>query len=189
MATDTAQTSTETEATVTDATATDVSKAAEKDWQAEAEKWKALSRKHEEQSKANADKASRLDELEEASKTELEKAQARADAAEKALVEAKADAERATVLGRYTLTDEDRESLAGVPLDKLDTLAARLAAPPVVAKAPSTDGQGTVGAPIDSDAEGDLDARIEEARKAGNTRKALSLTNQKLAAAAASQKG
>lgn len=52
------------------------------DAQADAEKWKALSRKHEDQSKANADKAKRLDELETANQTELERETARAEAAE-----------------------------------------------------------------------------------------------------------
>lgn len=46
----------------------------EKDWQAEAEKWKALARKHEGSAKANADAAKRLAEIEEANKTDLEKA-------------------------------------------------------------------------------------------------------------------
>lgn len=54
----------------------------DKDWKAEAEKWKALSRKHEDTSKANADKARRLDELEEASKTEQQKLEERAAKAE-----------------------------------------------------------------------------------------------------------
>lgn len=64
-----------------------------KDYEAEASKWKALARKHEEQSKANADKARRFDELEESQKTELEKA---ADRAAKA--EAKAAELQAAVL-------------------------------------------------------------------------------------------
>lgn len=45
-----------------------------KDWQAEAEKWKSLSRKNEETAKANAAAAKRLEELEAASKSELERA-------------------------------------------------------------------------------------------------------------------
>lgn len=36
----------------------------ETDWRAEAEKWKALSRKNEERARANADKAARFDEIE-----------------------------------------------------------------------------------------------------------------------------
>jgi hypothetical protein len=46
----------------------------EKDWAAEAEKWKALARKHEGTAKANADAAKRLAEIEDANASELEKA-------------------------------------------------------------------------------------------------------------------
>lgn len=59
--------------------------AKETDWKAEAEKWKSLSRKNEDAAKANAAKAKRLDEIEEANKSELDKATARAEAAEQAL--------------------------------------------------------------------------------------------------------
>jgi hypothetical protein len=45
-----------------------------KDWQAEAEKWKSLSRKNEEAAKANSAAAKRLEELEAASKSDLERA-------------------------------------------------------------------------------------------------------------------
>lgn len=50
----------------------------DKDPSAEVEKWKALARKHEANSKANADAARRLAELEESSKTDAEKAVAAA---------------------------------------------------------------------------------------------------------------
>lgn len=69
----------------------------EKDWAAEAAKWKALARKHEDASKANADKAKRLDELEESQKTELQKAADRAAAAEAKVAEIEARAMRAEV--------------------------------------------------------------------------------------------
>lgn len=45
------------------------------DWEKEAKKWKELSRKNETAAKANSEKAKRLDEIEEASKSELQKAQ------------------------------------------------------------------------------------------------------------------
>ena len=45
-----------------------------KDWQAETEKWKALARKHEGTAKANADAAKRLGQIEDQSKSELERA-------------------------------------------------------------------------------------------------------------------
>lgn len=66
------------------------------DLAAEVEKWKAMSRKNEARAQENADKAKRLDEIEEANKSELEKLQARAEAAEAMIAERdKADAARA----------------------------------------------------------------------------------------------
>lgn len=53
--------------------------------QAEIEKWKALSRKNEAQAKENLEKAKRLDEIEEANKTELQKLQDALAVAEKKL--------------------------------------------------------------------------------------------------------
>lgn len=49
---------------------------------ADVDKWKAMSRKHEKDAIANADKAKRLDALEESQKTELQKLADRAEAAE-----------------------------------------------------------------------------------------------------------
>ena len=46
----------------------------DKDWQAEAEKWKSLSRKNEETAKTNAAAAKRLEEIEQANASDLEKA-------------------------------------------------------------------------------------------------------------------
>jgi hypothetical protein len=61
---------TETTTTETTTTAAD----AGKDWQAEAEKWKAQSRKHEAEAKAGKTAKARLDEIEAANQTEAEKA-------------------------------------------------------------------------------------------------------------------
>lgn len=62
----------------------------DKDWQAEAEKWKSLSRKNEETAKANAAAAKRLEEIEAASASELEKAikKARQEGAEEVTTKA-----------------------------------------------------------------------------------------------------
>lgn len=60
------------------------------DLQAEVDKWKALSRQNEAQAKANADKARRFDELEEANKSELQKAQDALTAANQRAAEAEA---------------------------------------------------------------------------------------------------
>ncbi|MFG1683502.1 DUF4355 domain-containing protein [Nonomuraea sp. NPDC049269] len=56
--------------------------AASKDWQAEAAKWKNLARKHETTAKTNADAAKRLTEIEDAQKSEQQRLQDRATAAE-----------------------------------------------------------------------------------------------------------
>lgn len=103
--------------------------AAEKDWKAEAEKWKAFARKHEDTAKANAEKAKRFDEFEESQKTELQKA---ADAA--AAAKAEADATRAELARmqaavKHQLSEEDLELLGshGTP-EEIDARAERLAA-------------------------------------------------------------
>lgn len=69
----------------------------EPDWKAEAERWKALSRKNEERAKANAAKAKQLDEIEERSKTEMQKAVERAEAAERRAADLQVQAVRARV--------------------------------------------------------------------------------------------
>lgn len=89
-----------TDTTVTETDQTDASeaaKAAEKDWQAEAAKWKAFARKHEDTAKANADKARRFDEFEESQKTEQQRLADRATAAEAKVAEIEARALRAEV--------------------------------------------------------------------------------------------
>lgn len=53
------------------------------DYAAEAAKWKALARRHEDAAKANAAAAKRLTEIEEAAKSDLQKATERAEAAER----------------------------------------------------------------------------------------------------------
>lgn len=62
---------------------------------AEVEKWKALSRKHEDRAKANADAADRLKALEDKDKSEVQKLTDRATAAEKAAEAARKEAEEA----------------------------------------------------------------------------------------------
>lgn len=72
------------------------------DWEAETSKWKALARKHEQSAKANADAAKRLTAIEDAQKTEQQRLQERAQAAEReltALQSANARLRAATVYG------------------------------------------------------------------------------------------
>lgn len=125
------------------------------DLAAEVAKWKALSRKNEQQAKENAEKARKFDEVEEANKTELEKIQARADAAEKKLAELAAK-EQAEELRKAVAKEkgfEDRKipvsALRGKTREELEAHADELLAiAPDPAPAPSADGQGETGKPI-----------------------------------------
>lgn len=65
--------------------------------QADAEKWKAFSRKNEDEKKANAEKARLYDELAEKNKSEQEKLAERAERAEKELQSFKQQQERETL--------------------------------------------------------------------------------------------
>jgi hypothetical protein len=89
-------TTTDTTSDTDAATATDTGETG-KDWAAEAEKWKSLARKHEQQSKANADKARQYDELEEAQKSEQQKLIERAEKAERLAAEVEARAMRVEI--------------------------------------------------------------------------------------------
>lgn len=132
--------------------------------EADAEKWKAMSRKNEERAAANAEKAKKLDELEESGKSELEKERARAEKAEKALAEREeADAKAKAEADAKAETEKVRAEVAktkGIPAAVLagsskeefekhaDALIeAGLKATP----APSDDGQGDNGKPVGSD--------------------------------------
>ena len=111
---------------------------------AEVEKWKALARKNEARAKENADKAKRLDDLEEAQKSETEKPVARAEAAEAKLAERdKADA--AQKLAKEVAEAKglaDPAVLAGATREELEAHADRiLALMPEKPKA-ATDGTG-----------------------------------------------
>lgn len=90
----------------------------EKDWQAEARKWKSLSRKHESQAKANADAAKRLKELEDKDKSESERL---ADE----LKAAKAEGQKATH-GMLRLEVALDKAPEGMPVSRVRKLAARL---------------------------------------------------------------
>jgi hypothetical protein len=129
---------------------------------ADAEKWKALSRKNEERADENFDKAKRFDELEEQNRTELEKITARAEAAEKIIADQKAATDRDKL--RDDIAKEKKFEERKVPATALrgstreeleahaDELLALLPAP---APAPSADGQGKAGEKI---GEGEMSA-------------------------------
>lgn len=67
---------------------------------AEVQKWKALARQNEARAKANAEKAKNFDALEEAQKTELQKALDKADAAERRAGQAEDEAKRSELAAK-----------------------------------------------------------------------------------------
>ena len=113
---------------------------------ADAAKWKALARKHEDQAKANADKAKRFDALEEANKTELERVTARAEAAEKAAADREAQLLRVQIAAAKGVP---ADLIAGSTQDELEASAdALLAFKGVAPVVPDAAGLGAVGTPI-----------------------------------------
>lgn len=188
----TSTTDTETPATVVatpDATEPTAAQPDTGDLAAEAAKWKALARKHEDQAKANADKARRLDALEEAAKSEQQKLTEAAEKARKEAADTAAELARMKAAVKHGLAEADLELLANVPADQVEAraelLAARLkGAIPQVAPATAL---GNVGTPVHEtgDQIKDLDARIAEADKARNFALAIQLKRQRAALAGA----
>lgn len=174
-------TETEAETQVEEPTERTVEQSAE---QSEVDKWKALARKNEARAKENADKAKRLDELEEANKSELEKLLARAEAAEAKIAERdQADAAR-------DLADEvakekgvaDASLLIGYGSREAMEAAADkiLALLPEKPKAATAGSGGNRGDDIDAPAH-DIDEQIAEATKARNFALVATLKAQKAA--------
>lgn len=109
----------ETPAATAEATAKQV------DWEAEARKWKELSRKNESRMKENAEKARLYDEAQEQGKSELQKAQEAAAKAEARAAAMEAEAMRAKVAAA---TGVDADLLSGSSEEELRASAERLLA-------------------------------------------------------------
>ena len=112
------------------ASAQEISAAAEDtaqqvDWEAEARKWKELSRKNESRMKENAEKARLYDEVQEQGKSELQKAQEAAAKAEARAAAMEAEAMRAKVAAA---TGVDADLLSGSSEEELRASAERLLA-------------------------------------------------------------
>lgn len=107
-------------------TAAEETAPAEPDFKAEAEKWKALSRKHEAQAKANAEAAKKLSEMDDATKSEVERAIARAEAAEKKASEAESKALRLEVAAAKGLSPSQARRLVGSTAEELEADADEL---------------------------------------------------------------
>jgi hypothetical protein len=103
---------------------------------AEITKWKSLSRKNEDQAKANADKAKQFDTLEESKKTELQKAQD-----ELARIQAELATERSTSLKSQVAAAKGvpAELLTGSTQEELEAAADALLTFKGVPKAPVQD--------------------------------------------------
>lgn len=95
------------------------------DWEAEARKWKELSRKNESRMKENAEKARLYDEAQEQGKSELQKAQEAAAKAEARAAAMEAEAMRAKVAAA---TGVDADLLSGSSEEELRASAERLLA-------------------------------------------------------------
>lgn len=125
--------STTTSATTTETTDTDIAAAPAPpatttetvDWKGEAEKWKALSRKNEAVAKSNAEKAKKFDEIEERSKTELQKALDARAAAEERAAALEVEATRARVAAAKGV---DASLLVGATEEEITASADRLIA-------------------------------------------------------------
>lgn len=94
--------------------------------QAELDKWKAMARKHEEQAKKNADAAKKLSELEDAKKSEIEKATEKAAEAEKRAEKAEARALRLEVAADKGLTPTQAKFLTGTNREEFEANADEL---------------------------------------------------------------
>lgn len=111
---------TSTEEKATTGTATDPA--------AELDKWKSLARKNEQQAKANAAAAKKLAEIEEASKSEADKAAERLTAAEKRAADAEVQVLRLQVAGEKGLTPSQAKRLVGSTREELEADADELLA-------------------------------------------------------------
>lgn len=90
--------------------------------------WKAQARENEKRAKANADAAKRLADIEEAQKTEAQKAAERLAAAEKDAADARAEALRLRIATKYGISEDDADTfLTGTDEESLTRQAERLA--------------------------------------------------------------
>lgn len=103
-------------------TTTDTTTTATDDTSSEVDKWKALSRKHEADAKTNRAAAEKLAKLEEAGKTELEKATAKAAEADAKIKEANDRADRAAIRAQLTSA---AATAGAIDVDAVDALIDR----------------------------------------------------------------
>lgn len=121
-----------------------------KDWQAEAEKWKSLARKHEERAKSGSEAAKRLQEIEDAGKSAEQRYQEALSAAEKRAAQAERALTRSRVAAKHDLGDL-AEFLTGDTDEELEEQAKRLAKRLKSTPPPSYDGGARSSAPAPAD--------------------------------------
>lgn len=168
-----------------------------KDWQAEADKWKRMSRENEARAKANADAAKRLAEIEDAAKSEAdklaEKLTAAEDRAKAATAMAVAARVQAAATGRFADPQDAVDALGAdfltdagqIDSDAIETALAALLerkphwaaqAAPAGPRIPAPDpAQGARPGVIPT-----LDAQIAEAERSGDFKRSIALKNQRL---------
>jgi NADH dehydrogenase/NADH:ubiquinone oxidoreductase subunit G len=157
-----------------------------KDLEAEVAKWRAMSRKHESDSKANADKAKAFDALEEANKSEIQKMQDAATKADAKTASIAAELALTKAAVKHGLTEDDMELLGthGTPEEidaRAEKLAARIKAAVTGRPLPDTGGGARGGNVSDKQ---DFDTQIAAATAAGNFQRAILLKQQKAVEAA-----
>lgn len=130
----------------------------DRDWQAEAEKWEALSRKHEERAKAGFAAEKRLREIEDAGKSAEQRYQEALSAAEERAAQAERALTRSRVAAKHDLGDL-AEFLTGDTDEELEEQAKRLAKRLKATPPPSYDG----GARTTAQAPADMNQLIRQA--------------------------
>lgn len=148
------------------------------DFKSEAEKWKALARQNEQRAKQNAEAAKRLAEIEDANKSEVERAIARAEEAERRAQQLELDSVRASVALEKGLTPSQAKRLVGASREELEADADDLLADLKANRAStvaSADGQGRTGTAVGAtggqltraDLQNMTKKQIDEARRDG----------------------
>lgn len=100
----------------------------ETDWKALARKWESRAKENLTAAKANEAAAKRLEEIEEASKTELEKAAERAAKAEARAEELRIEADRNAVIAEFQIPADVQDLITGTDREEMRGKAERLAA-------------------------------------------------------------
>ena len=157
------------------------------DYQAEAEKWKSLSRKNEDRARENAEKAKRLDELEEKSKSEIQKAIEAREAAEKRASSLEVKVLRASIASAKGV---DADLLTGSTEEEITVSADKLLAwrgPETPAGPPASTSSSDAGKKGDliegvkqlarDDLKGMTPTQINEARRAGKLNQIMGITS------------